>query len=214
MGGDQPRPVEDPHLGGAELDPHRPADQLRRHRVQTLPDGDPGMPIDPGGQGQPGRERLAGQRPQRRPLQLPVVADGLDPVGDPAVLVLGVGGGQQLVELCDRVDFGHRDAVGAAEPAALTLHPALLMRAVDAGLAVEGVETVVGTERHPPVGLEPVAAGQHPRHRRLQVVVADVPPRHPTQPVERVDMAFQERLLRLGCRTPDAPTGPRPTAGT
>ena len=102
----------------------------------------------------------------------------------------------------DRVDFGHRDAVGAAEPATLTLHPTLLMGAVDAGLAVEGVEAVVGAERDPPVRLEPVPAGQHPRHRRLQVVVADVPPRHPAQLVERIHVALQERLLPLGAERP------------
>ena len=72
----------------------------------ALPDRDPGVPVDPRGQRQPGRERLGRQRPQRRPLQLPVVADGLGPVADPAVLVLGVGGGEQLVELGDRVDLG------------------------------------------------------------------------------------------------------------
>ena len=50
------------------------------------------------------------------------VACGSRCVGDHP---FGVRGDQQLGELGDRVDLGHRDAVVAAEPAALTLHPEL-----------------------------------------------------------------------------------------
>ena len=46
------------------------------------------------------------------------------------------------------------------------------------------------------LGLDPVAALQHPLDRSLQVVVAD-PCRHPTKHVERPDMPIQEHLLGL-----------------
>ena len=96
-------------------------------------------------------------------------------------------------------DLRDRDQVVAAEPADLALDAALLVGALDAGLAVERVEPVVRPERDPPVGLDPGPAEQHPRHRRLQVVVADLAGRDPAQHVERVHVAFQERLLALGC---------------
>ena len=44
-----------------------------------------------------------------------------------AVVVCGVRGDQQVVEFGDGVDLWHGDAVVAAEPAALTLHAALLV---------------------------------------------------------------------------------------
>ncbi len=87
--------------------------------------------------------------------------------------------------------------MGAAEPSALALHPALLVRAVDAGLAVEAVEPVVRPERHPLLGLQPVAPEQHPRHRRLEIVVADPVERHPAEGLERVHVPLDERLLPL-----------------
>jgi hypothetical protein len=93
----------------------------------------------------------------------------LGAVADPAVLVLVVSGLKELVELGDRVHDRHRDRVGAAEPATLTLHAALLVGAVDAGLAVERVETTGGAERDQAVGLKPVPAEQDPRHRRLRL---------------------------------------------
>ena len=97
-----------------------------------------------------------------------------------------------------RVDLGDRDQMVAAEPAALALDAALLVGALDAGMAVERLEAVVGPERHPAGRLGAVAAEQHPRHRRLQVVVADVEHRGPAEGGERGLMAFQERLLPLG----------------
>ncbi|ROV64561.1 MULTISPECIES: hypothetical protein [Streptomyces] len=45
-----------------------------------------------------------------------------------------------LVQFRERVDLGDRDQVRAAEPSALVLDAALLMGALDAGPAVEGVE--------------------------------------------------------------------------
>ena len=72
------------------------------------------------------------------------------PVADPAVVVLGVVArrGSSLSSAMVSTS-GHRDQVGAAEPAALTLDAALLVRALDAGLAVERVEAVVGPEQRP-----------------------------------------------------------------
>ena len=66
------------------------------------------------------RELRRGQRPQQRRLDREVRPDRRRPVGDPAVVVLGVGGREQIVQGGDGVDLRHRDAVVAAEPAALT----------------------------------------------------------------------------------------------
>src|SRR4051794_35082388 len=91
-----------------------------------------------------------------------VVADTAGAVGDPAGVVGVVERRQPGVELCDRGDLRDGDEMGAAEPAALALHPALLVGALDARAAVERVEAVVGAELHPAVGLLAVAAEQHP----------------------------------------------------
>ena len=69
-----------------------------------------------------------------------------------------------LVELVEGVDLGHGDQVVAAEPPDLALDPALLVGAVDAGLAVERVEAVVRAEQHPPVVLVP-GSGRGRRRR-------------------------------------------------
>jgi hypothetical protein len=90
------------------------------------------------------------------------------------VLVLGVGGREQVVEFPDGVHDRHRDAVGAAESATLSFDAALLVRTFLAGLAVEGVEAVVRAERDPALRLGPVAAEQHSGDGGLQVVVADL----------------------------------------
>ena len=84
----------------------------------------------------------------------------------------------------------------ATEPADLTFDAALLMGALDAGLAKEAVEPVVRTHGHEPLGLDPVAALQHPLDRSLQVVVAD-PFRDPAEMFERPDVTVQEHLLAL-----------------
>jgi hypothetical protein len=66
----------------------------------------------------------------------------------------------------------------------------------DARLAVERLESVPGPERQPPGVLLPVPALQHLRHRRRQVVVADMLPRHPARHRERGHVPLQQRLLR------------------
>ncbi|MFJ4411975.1 hypothetical protein [Streptomyces sp. NPDC088910] len=60
---------------------------------------------------------------------------------DPLVL-RGVDLGDPLVQLGERGDVGNGDQVGAAEPAALLFHPALLVGAFLTGDAVERVEAV------------------------------------------------------------------------
>lgn len=66
MHGDLPGAVEDGDGAGAEPDPDAATDQLRRHRIETLPDRHPRVAVDAGFQGQPGRELRRGQRPQQR----------------------------------------------------------------------------------------------------------------------------------------------------
>ena len=91
----------------------------------------------------------------------------------------------------------------AAEPADLPFHPALLVRALDARHAVEGIQAPVGAERGPPIGLHPgTAEPDHLRDCGLEVVIADLPGRHPAQDAERVLVALKERLLPARQRDP------------
>ena len=90
----------------------------------------------------------------------------------------------------------------AAEPAALALHAALLVAAFMPGLAIQRVETVVRTERHPALVLLPRAPEQHLLDRGVEVVVADLVHRDPTQAFERMHVPLQERLLPLGQKRP------------
>ena len=92
--------------------------------------------------------------------------------------------------------------MGAPEPATLALHATLLVTALMARAAIERVETVVGAERGPAIGLDPGAAEQHPAHGGFEVVVADLLGRHAAEPFEGVDVAFQKRLLPLRQRRP------------
>ena len=178
------------------------ADEPGRHAVLVAADRDLRIPVRPRGEGQRGVERLGRQRPQQLPFERPVVPDAARPAGDAAPVIGVIPGLEQDVELIDRVDGGHRDAVSAAEPAALAFHAALLVAALMAGLAVERVEAVVRPERRPPVRLHPAAAEQHPRHRGLEVVIADLHQRHAAEPPERMHVGFQERLLALRQRRP------------
>ena len=86
--------------------------------------------------------------------------------------------------------------MGAAEPAAVSFDPTLLVRALLAGLAVERLDPIVAAERHPPVRLDPVAPKQHPMHRRTQIVVAN-PGRDTTKSFEGINMPLEKRLLTL-----------------
>ena len=73
---------------------------------------------------------------------------------------------------------------------------ALLVRARDAGLAEERVEAEVRAQCGEAVALDAVASGEHPRHGRLEIVVADAP-RHPAEAPEGDRMSLEERLLAL-----------------
>jgi hypothetical protein len=53
--------------------------------------------------------------------------------------------------------------------------------------------------RDEPVGLHSPAAAEHLLHRRAQVVIADLA-EHAAEPVKRLRVAFQERLLSLDRR--------------
>ena len=81
------------------------------------------------------------------------------------------------------------------------------MRARDAGLAEERVEAEVRAQRGEAVALDAVASGEHPRHGRLEVVVADAP-RHPAEALEGDGVSFEERLLALA-READMDGSPR-----
>jgi hypothetical protein len=173
-------------------------DQPGRDRVVALADRDAGIAVDPRRHRQAGLEQLGRQRPQQRCLEREVLPDAHRAVADPAGVIGQVVADQQRVELSHRLDLRDRDQVVAAEPAAFTFDAALLVRALDTGVAVERLEAVVRAERDPPGRLGAVAAEQHPRHRGLEVVVADVEHRRPAQHLERGLVPFQERLLTLG----------------
>ena len=72
------------------------------------------------------------------------------------------------------------------------------MSAVQPRLAIKRLEPVPGPERGPAGRLGPVPAGQHLRHRRGQVVIPDMPPRHPAGHLERGHVPLEKGLLRAG----------------
>ena len=106
MFGDQPRPVEDEHAGGAEQHPQLAADVTHRHRVLALPHRHPGVPVHPGAQAEPGLERLDRQRAQQDLFGGEVVPDGGGPLPDPAVIILRVTPGEVGVQLGEGVSDG------------------------------------------------------------------------------------------------------------
>src|SRR6266498_4944711 len=70
--------------------------------------------------------------------------------------------------ISDRADLWDGDQVAAAEAAALTLDPALLVGALEAGLAEERVVAVVAAQGDEPLVLDAVAALQDAGDRRLE----------------------------------------------
>ena len=107
-----------------------------------------------------------------------------------------VASGHQAVQHLHRDDVGDRDEVAPAEPSDLAFHASLLMGALDAGQAEEGLEAVVAAHGDEPVGLDPTPPLHHPDHGRLQVVVADAPG-HPAEVGESGHVPVEEHLLGL-----------------
>jgi len=104
---------------------------------------------------------------------------------------------QAGVQLGQRADLRDGDHPAAAEPPDLAFHTAFFMSSRLSRLTIERAEPVPGAEGQPPGGLGAAAAGQHLGHRRGQVVVPDVPPRHPARGLERGHVPFQEGFLSL-----------------
>jgi hypothetical protein len=102
-------------------------------------------------------------------LEREVLTHGAAAVADAAGVIGGVRSLEVLVELGEGGDHGDGDQVAAAEPATLTLHPTLLVGALDAGLAEERVEPIVAAQGDEPLVLDAVAAHQDPAHRVFEV---------------------------------------------
>src|SRR5208283_5375010 len=104
-----------------------------------------------------------------------VLADGADPDPDPPAVLGLLRGGDPRVQLREGAHLRDRDQVVPAEVPDLALDAALLVRALDARLAVERREPVMRPERGPPRVLDPrPALAQHLRHGRGQVVIPDL----------------------------------------
>ena len=202
VGRDDPRAVDHVDGLGADTDLDPPGDVTGRDRVEAAADRHPGLAVHPVRAHHRGVEALARQRPQDLGFEREMLADGDRAVRDAAPVVGCHGGGEEVVELGHRRDMGDRDEMAATEPADLGLHPALLVAALDPGLAEEAVEAVVASERDEPLGLDAGAALEHLGHRRLQVVVAD-PVRYAAQVLEAPDVAVEEHglaLVQVGAR--------------
>ncbi len=185
MSGDQPGPVEDQHARGTQQHPHPAADVAGGHRVLALPHGDPGVPVHPGSQGQPGLERLGRQgrsraargRSRDRRWRSAARSDGGHPWRR-------TGRGRRSARRSCRPPASGRGGCGGTGHPRPRRHPSHGRPRRRDGSRTR--RTRSGTGTHPPVRLDPGAAEQHPRHRRLQVVVADVDRRDPAELLERV----------------------------
>ena len=207
VAGDHPARDGGGHGPAAEAHVHRPARAGRGDRVARATHRDARLTVGLRLQHDRGVEGFGGEGPQRGPLGLRHLADGGEPAGDVAGVVCTVCRLQQRVQLGQALDARDRHEVAAAEAPDLALHAALLMRARDAGLAEERVEAEVRAQCGEAVALDAVASGEHPRHGRLEVVVADAP-RHPAEPPEGDRMSLEERLLALA-READVDRPPR-----
>jgi hypothetical protein len=103
------------------------------------------------------RTTITWQRREQRLFGREVLADGARAGGDAAGVALPVPPVDHRVELGECVHFGDGDEVVAAEPAELAIDAAVLVGAADVGLAVEGVEAVVGVEGGPTFSFHPAA---------------------------------------------------------
>jgi hypothetical protein len=106
-----------------------------------------------------------------------IITDGANPIGDAAVIILGLPSADTLVQFLERVAFGHRGQPVTPEPADFAFHAAFFMRASDARLTVEGIEPKMRSEENPPLvfGATPIGgAVQHRGDRAGQIVVSDM----------------------------------------
>ena len=189
---DRDLPRADP---GADLQPG----ERDRHRVAVLADRDQRLRIHPRGGGLARVERLGRQRAQQRPLGRPRLPDRHRPPVDPPAEILLAAGEQQRVQLGEVTQLRDRHQVVAAEAADFALHATLLVRPFEARGRELRREQVVRAQRDEPVGLDPPAALQHLLHRRGQVVEPDLR-EHAAEPLERLHVQLQERLLGLDQR--------------
>ncbi len=131
----------------------------KRHRTCH---GRPGL--DPGRNG----ERLA-DRLQVRALERVVRSDAEAPPVDVAQVIEVIASSDALVRLLDASDIRHRDELAPTAAADFALEAAVVVRALGAGTAVEGLEGVVAAKcrgRSFSARLRPVST-------RAQVVIAD-----------------------------------------
>ena len=200
MASDHPAPGEGGHGCAAEADVHRAARAGRGDRVARAAHRDARLTVGLRLQRDRGVEGFGREGPERGSLGLRHLTDGGEPAGDVAGVVCAVGCLEQRVQLGQALDARDRHEVAAAEAADLALHAALFMRARDAGLAEERVETEVRAQCGEAVALDTVASGEHARHGCLEIVVAD-PPRYPAEALEGERVSFEERLLALARET-------------
>ena len=190
------------HRRGRQFHPQTVPDEAGGHRVLVAAHRHLGVAVHPRSQRQCGVERLGRQRVKQGALQRPVLGHAGRAVADPAGVIGVIGGLQQGVEFVDGVHHRHRHAVVAAKPPALAFNPALLVAALMAGLAIPGLEPVVGAKRDPAVVLLPGSPEEDLGDRAVEVVVADLVDRHTAEAGEGVLVALQERLLASGDRGP------------
>ena len=157
MGSDGVGAVEGLDGLGADADVQSPPAVAGRDRVETATNSDPALAVDAVAGHHRHVEHLGRQAPECVDLESEVLADGDPPVVDVPPVIACSAGLEEQVELNHRRHPWDRDQMTAAEPADLALHTALLVAALDARLADEAVEAVVGPHRHEPVRLDPAA---------------------------------------------------------
>ncbi len=123
-------------------------------------------------------------------------ADRLRPTGDRAVQVPDAARQQAVVELRQIGDLRDRHEVISPEPPNLVFDAALLVSPLNAHQGEPRFVEVMRTQRGKPLVLDPVAALQRLLRRSRQIVVADRR-EYAGEPVQRVHVPFEERLLAL-----------------
>ena len=189
--GDQSTIVKGLHPARPEAHRHLAAGQACRDRIPALPHAHAGLAIDPRPEHQRRVEGFGRKRPKVCSLIGEGLPDRLAPAIDAAGIVTPVGGRQEHIELGHRGHGGHGHEMPSPEAADLAFDAALLVGATLAGYAEEGIEAEVRAEEGEAVGLDPVAALEHPGHRAREVVIAD-PRGQATETLEGDGMAFQE----------------------